>query len=93
MADRECWQVFVERIMDLDADGRMIGILQQHRRLAITIFEDRFLSRHYWQDPDAHQRDVIMLGHLLRGIIQVIIDYGADEDWGIMCYPPVTRSG
>jgi hypothetical protein len=40
-----------------------------------------------------HLGNVAVVGHLSRGILQVIIDHGADEDWGIMCYPPVTRSG
>ncbi len=31
----------------------------------------------------------IMLGHLLQAIIQVIIENGADEDWGVMCYKPL----
>ena len=31
---------------------------------------------------------VTMLGHLLPAILLVLIDYGVDEDWGIMCYPP-----
>jgi hypothetical protein len=31
----------------------------------------------------------VMMGHLLRAILLVWIDFGADEDWGIMCYPPL----
>lgn len=36
-----------------------------------------------------------MLGHLLPAVLMVIIDHGAEEDWGAMCYPPLnspTRS-
>lgn len=29
-----------------------------------------------------------MLNHLLPTFLSVIIDHGADEDWGPMCYPP-----
>ncbi len=29
-----------------------------------------------------------MLGHILTATILVIIDHGADEDWGPLCYPP-----
>jgi len=146
MPDRECWQVFAQRVMELDAEGRMVAILRQHQPLAVTIFEDRYLSRHYWQDPEAHRGDgraarrraqtyfaeqrwlyiveqllgriylircqivhgaanhgsrlnrdslrhcSVVLGHLLGGMIRVMIDHGADEDWGIMCYPPITHS-
>jgi len=35
------------------------------------------------------KRCSIMLGHLLQAFIVVIIDNGADEDWGVMCYPPM----
>lgn len=31
----------------------------------------------------------VMLGHLLPALLLVWIDYGADEDWGHMCYPPL----
>ena len=30
-----------------------------------------------------------MLGHLIPSILVVLIDHGADEDWGPMCYPPM----
>ena len=33
-----------------------------------------------------------MLGHLLPAILMVVIQQGAKEDWGTMCYPPL-RSG
>ena len=33
-----------------------------------------------------------MMGWLLPAILQVWIDHGADEDWGVMCYPPLTLS-
>jgi hypothetical protein len=30
-----------------------------------------------------------MLGHLLPALLLAIIDHGADEDWGALCYPPL----
>jgi hypothetical protein len=30
-----------------------------------------------------------LLGRLLPAILTVMIDHGADEDWGTMCYPPL----
>lgn len=35
------------------------------------------------------RRCVTMLGLLLPAILNVWIESGADEDWGVMCYPPV----
>lgn len=37
----------------------------------------------------ALQRCNRMLSHLLTAMALVVIDHGADEDWGLMCYPPV----
>ena len=37
----------------------------------------------------ALRRCSTMLGHLLRTMLVVMIDNGSDEDWGIMCYPPM----
>lgn len=31
-----------------------------------------------------------MLGHLVPVMLLVLIDHGANEDWGPMCYPPVS---
>lgn len=30
-----------------------------------------------------------MLSHLLGAFLEVFVDQGADEDWGLMCYPPM----
>lgn len=32
-----------------------------------------------------------MLGHLVPAVLTVITDHGADEDWGPMCYPPISQ--
>ncbi|OUT62196.1 MAG: hypothetical protein CBB71_02630 [Rhodopirellula sp. TMED11] len=31
----------------------------------------------------------IMMDHLLRAFLLIWVEDGADEDWGIMCYPPL----
>ncbi len=33
---------------------------------------------------------VTMMQQLLPALLLVWIDHGADEDWGPMCYPPLT---
>ncbi|MGA2253500.1 MAG: hypothetical protein ABSG53_02470 [Thermoguttaceae bacterium] len=33
---------------------------------------------------------VTMMQRLLPALLLVWIDHGADEDWGPMCYPPMT---
>ncbi len=35
------------------------------------------------------KRCTMMLGHLLPAVQLVLIDHGADEEWGPMCYPPL----
>lgn len=142
--DKECWRVFLERILELDSDDHIPDVLQANKRLVMSIFEDKHLSSFFWQEPtkkragqskkikyDAqswyvgcnwalildHVVDRIylmrcqlvhgaatyrgklnrtalrhcstMLSHLLRTMLVVLIDHGADEDWGIMCYPPI----
>ncbi|MEQ8667841.1 MAG: HEPN domain-containing protein [Pirellulales bacterium] len=34
----------------------------------------------------------MMLGHLVPTALSVMIDHGAEEDWGAMCYPPIRKS-
>jgi hypothetical protein len=36
------------------------------------------------------KRCVVMMQRLLPALLLVWIDHGADEDWGPMCYPPMT---
>jgi hypothetical protein len=35
------------------------------------------------------KRCVSMLRHFLNAVALVIIDHGANEDWGTMCFPPL----
>lgn len=143
LLDRECWGRFLDRILKLDADGRLKDVLIANKRLVMSIFDDEHLARRYWKDPTPKQaasakrtkfdartwylqenwsivldrlierihlmrcqlahgaatynssvnrnslrRVNIMLGHLLTTIMLIMIDYGADEDWGEMPYPP-----
>jgi hypothetical protein len=37
----------------------------------------------------ALRRSTQMLGRLMPAVLLVIIDHGADEDWGSLCYPPM----
>lgn len=37
----------------------------------------------------ATEYSAIMLGHVVRADLQVWIHYGADENWGHLCYPPL----
>jgi hypothetical protein len=34
-------------------------------------------------------RCITMLRHLMNAILLALIDHGAEEDWGAMCYPPL----
>ncbi len=148
LADRECWRVFLDRILILDQDRLLPDLLRTHKPLVLTLLDDPYLSGFFWRDPDMEhvgpaRRDkhsaatwyleknwtlildrvmdrvyllrcqlvhgaatyggklnrtslrhcVWMLQHLVHTILLVLIDHGVDEDWGIMCYPPVNRSG
>jgi hypothetical protein len=144
MPDRDCWRRFLDRILALDADGFVSGVLIQHKRLALALLDDQYLSEFFWQEPtdnragkvkrakygaqtwfverrwpvvldhlieriylmrcqlmhgaatfggklnrDSLRRCATMLGHLVEATLLVVIDHGADEDWGTMCYPPL----
>lgn len=52
--DRQTMTAFLERIIALDHDGRVGAVLTRHRRLVMSIFEDAYLTRYYWQDPANH---------------------------------------
>ncbi len=142
--DRESWSRYLHRIVRLDSEGRIRDILTRHKKLAIALFDDEYLSGYFWQEPtkkragrarkakyDARSWYVeqkwglilerlmdriylmrcqlvhgaatyggklnrtslkhcsVMLDHVVRAVSQIMIDHGADEDWGVLCYPPL----
>jgi hypothetical protein len=144
-ADRESWRSFFSRVLRLDAQSRLAGVLIDHKRLVVSLLEEEYLSQFFWRDPGhnskqqaryraqkAHARYVEkawtlildelvdriyflrcqlvhgaatyggklnrialrrssqMLGHLLPAVLLVYVEHGADEDWGQLCYPPIT---
>ena len=51
MRDRGSWKAFLQRVIDLDADRSIATVLLDHRKLVLSIYEDEFLSSHFWEDP------------------------------------------
>ncbi len=144
VGDRESWRVFLDRVVDLDADEHITRVLVGHQRLVRSILEDAYLSDLFWQEPapgpvattrrmrsqaqlwyvekrykvildqvveriylmrcqlihgaatyggKLNRRSLrhcaLMLKHLIPSLLLVLIERGVDEDWGIMCYPPI----
>ncbi|MCY2986594.1 MAG: HEPN domain-containing protein, partial [Planctomycetota bacterium] len=148
VSNRTSWQVFLSRMLELDTAGQIISLLQENRRLVLTILGNSNLNRYFWHEPDAenagkvrHARHraegwyaedrwttildqvvervyllrcqlvhgaatlgsrlnrtalkhcTILMRLLLPAVLLVWIDRGAEEDWGLLCYPPLTRPG
>jgi len=145
--DSVCWREFVTRLLQLDLKtGYIAMVLRENKPLVMSIFEDQYLSRFFWEEPGevrarkskrikfdaqtwylegrwtvivdrlleriyllrsqlvhgaatyngalnrtAVRRCQLMLGHLLTTFMLVWIDHGAEEDWGLMCYPPMRK--
>lgn len=51
MPDRDSWRQFLDRILRIDEDRHVVNVLQQHKRLVMSLLEDPFLSNHFWKDP------------------------------------------
>jgi hypothetical protein len=145
VADTVCWRHFLDRMLALDESQFIVNRLVENKPLVMSIFDDEFLSRYFWQEPNdkrarqskktkfnartwylegnwtlildrliervyllrcqlvhgaatynsalnrtATGRCARMMDHVLRAFLQVWVHHGADEDWGIMCYPPMT---
>lgn len=46
---------FMDRIMQLDADDRLPQVLQDHRDLVMSIFDDAYLTKYFWEDPSEYR--------------------------------------
>jgi hypothetical protein len=143
VADLVCWKIFLERMVELDQAGHVAAALVGRKPLVMSILDDAYLSRFFWQEPSeqrkgparramfkartwyldgnwlmildrlieriyflrcqishgastfggklnrgALRRCTAALDLLLRTFLRVWIEFGADEDWGILCYPP-----
>jgi hypothetical protein len=42
---------FLDRILQLDADARIQAVLDEHRKLVMSIFEDEYLVKYFWEEP------------------------------------------
>jgi hypothetical protein len=51
VGDRTSWQAFLGRILDLDESGHIVSVLQEHKRLVLTILENAYLNRYFWEHP------------------------------------------
>lgn len=130
---------FLSHILKLDSESRIAAVLNEQRKLILSIFGDDYLADYFWEggqrsSPVRHKaaswyieqrfsmileklidriyllrcqlvhgaatcggglnRTALrncstMLGHLVRTFILTIIDYGAEEEWGPLCYPPL----
>lgn len=49
--DCTCWKKFLDRIRQLDVDGRLADVLVEHKPLVMSLFEDEYLSRYFWEEP------------------------------------------
>lgn len=51
LADNVCWKQALERMLKLDKGSHIIDALMENKPLVMSIFEDEFLSRYFWQEP------------------------------------------
>jgi hypothetical protein len=49
--DNSCWKRFVERMLHLDKGNHIVDALVDNKPLVMSIFDDEFLSRFFWQEP------------------------------------------
>ena len=45
------WQRFLGRILELDATSQLGNTLIAHRNLVLSILDDEYLSRFFWEEP------------------------------------------
>ena len=51
VTDKSSLPAFLDRIFELDTDSRVTTILEEHRKLVESIFDDAYLTRYFWEEP------------------------------------------
>jgi hypothetical protein len=46
---QESLRLFLDRIIELDQDGRLNAVLTEHKRLALALLEDKYLIGYFWE--------------------------------------------
>jgi hypothetical protein len=52
-ADRECWRMFLDRVLALDVNGQLAAVLVDHKKLVLAILDDAYLAAFFWREPSA----------------------------------------
>lgn len=53
--DQKCWEDFLTRVVALDRRGDVANTLVDHRKLVMSILDDAYLSRYFWEAPNGKQ--------------------------------------
>ncbi len=51
IADHVCWRNFLNRMLELDGSQFVAEVLMENKPLVMSIFDDEYLSRYFWQEP------------------------------------------
>jgi hypothetical protein len=49
--DRRMLSDFADQIIHLDESGYLASVLVEHKQLVVSIMDDEYLARHYWEEP------------------------------------------
>ena len=51
IAEHDAIDQFVEQILAIDESGHIRSVLDQHKKLAMALFDNSYLNRYFWKDP------------------------------------------
>ena len=53
--DRECWRRFLDRVLALDGEKRLVDVLMTHKRLVLAILDDAYVAGFFWKSPSTER--------------------------------------
>ena len=56
-SDREALESFLDIAMEIDQDGLLPAVLEEHRDLVMSILQDEFLAKTFWENPSEQQAE------------------------------------
>lgn len=79
MNDGECWKKFTSRVLVLDQERLIAGMLEANKPLVMSLLQDEYLSGWWWEHPEDAER-----AGKSRKVVYDARSWYVEKKWGMI---------